>query len=206
MSVPAIRSVAINCTLRKSPASSSTDRLIDEVGAELAKHSVEVGETIRIVDFEVAAGVSADEGGGDQWPDVRSRILESEILIFGTPIWLGHPSSVAQQVLERLDAFLSETDEQGRLVTFGRVAIVAVVGNEDGAHNVVAQLAQGLVDVGFTIPASGSTYWVGEAMGSVDYRDLSDPPAGTAASTATAAVNAAHLAALLRQDPYRPVA
>jgi hypothetical protein len=49
---------------------------------------------------------------------------------------------------------------------------LAVVGNEDRAHHVAAELFQGLSDVGFTIPASGMTYWVGEAMHKTDYEDL----------------------------------
>ena len=71
-----------------------------------------------------------------------------------------------------MDAFLGETDDRGRMVSFDRVALVAVVGNEDGAHHVSAELYQALNDVGFTLPANAVTYWVGEAMGSTDYKDL----------------------------------
>ena len=92
--------------------------------------------------------------------------------MFGTPIWLGQPSSIAKRVTERMDAFLGETDDRGRMVSFDRVALVAVVGNEDGAHHVSAELYQALNDVGFTLPANAVTYWVGEAMGSTDYKDL----------------------------------
>ena len=37
-------------------------------------------------------------------------------------------------VLERMDAFLSESDEQGHITSYGKVAVAATVGNEDGAH------------------------------------------------------------------------
>jgi hypothetical protein len=107
-------------------------------------------------------------------------------------------------VLERLDAELSETDAEGRPTLFGKVAVVASVGNEDGAHEVAAQLFQALNDVGFTIPAQGVTYWNGEAMGSTDYRDLPSTPDATAGTTGTVASNAAHLARLLREN-YPPV-
>jgi hypothetical protein len=80
------------------------------------------------------------------------------------------------------------------------------VGNEDGAHNVGAQVFQGLSDVGFTVPAGGQAYWVGEAMGSVDYRDLDEVPEKVQATLATLAANAAHLAGLLAADPYPPAA
>lgn len=129
-------------------------------------------------------------------------VLAADIFVLGTPIWLGHPSSICQRVLERLDAFLGEEDELGRMVSYDRVACVAVVGNEDGAHHVFAELAQGLSDCGFTIPAAGSTYWVGEAMGSIDLKDLDSIPDATASSLSELAKNAAHLADLLRGDGY----
>jgi multimeric flavodoxin WrbA len=122
--------------------------------------------------------------------------------VIGTPISLGQASSVAKRLLERMDAFLGETDAQGRMVSYGRVAIVAVVGNEDGAHHVPAELYQALNDVGFTLAASAVTYWVGEAMQAVDYKDINPRPDKTASATSTAARNAAHLARLLNGAPY----
>src|SRR3546814_7716715 len=88
------------------------------------------------------------------------------MLVFGTPVWLGQPSSIAKRVLERMDAFLSETDDQGRMPSYSKVAVVAIVGNEDGAHAISAQLFQALNDVGWPISAVAACYWVGEAMGS----------------------------------------
>jgi hypothetical protein len=111
-------------------------------------------------------------------------------------------SSVAQRVLERLDGELSETDDSGRPLVSGKVAVTAVVGNEDGAHKITADLMQGLNDIGFTIPAQGGTYWNDEAMGSRDYKDLDETPEAVASTTATLAENAAHLARLLRAQPY----
>ena len=90
------------------------------------------------------------------------------------------------------------------MLTYGKVAAVGVVGNEDGAHHVTAELYQGLGDVGFTIPANAVTYWVGEAMQGVDYKDVDPPPEKTAATTKTLAANVAHLARLLRDSPYPP--
>jgi hypothetical protein len=97
---------------------------------------------------------------------------------------------------------LSETDVKGRPSMFDKVALVAVVGNEDGAHHVTAELYQGLGDVGFTLPAQGVTYWVGEAMQGTDFQDLPETPEATAGTTATAARNAAHLARALKSMPY----
>lgn len=83
----------------------------------------------------------------------------------------------------------------------GKVALAAVVGNEDGAHKIVADLFQALNDIGFSIAAQGCTYWNGEAMQGTDYTDLDDVPDAVASATANAARNAVHLATVLRQNP-----
>jgi len=196
-----LKALVLCCTLRPSPSPSSSEQLGREFLSELAGHDVE-GELVRVVDHPVRFGVSTDEGDGDAWPQIREKMLAADILVIATPIWLGQPSSVCKVVLERLDAELSETDDKGRMLTFGKVAAVAVVGNEDGAHHVTAECVQALTDTGFSIPANASTYWVGEAMQSTDYLDLDGPPEKTATTTRTAAANAAHLARLLRGSPY----
>ncbi len=196
-----LRAVALCCTLKPSPAPSSSELLGRQVLAGLAARGIE-GEMVRVVDHNVRFGVSIDEGDGDGWPGIREKLLSAHILVLATPIWMGQPSSVAKMVLERLDAELSETDDQGRLLTYGKVAVLAVVGNEDGAHHVTAEAFQALADVGFTIPAAGSTYWVGEAMGRLDYTDAGPKPDTTGRTTTTVAAHAAHLARLLTDHPY----
>jgi multimeric flavodoxin WrbA len=79
-------------------------------------------ELVRVADYDVRPGVSSDEGQGDQWPQLRAKVLEAEILVMASPTWLGQPSSVAKRVLERMDAMLSETDDQDRPVAYNRVA------------------------------------------------------------------------------------
>jgi multimeric flavodoxin WrbA len=196
-----LKATALVCTLEPSPQKSSSDLLAREVLDELKQHNVS-SELYRLVDYKIKFGVQTDMGDGDEWPTIRKAVVESDILLISTPIWMGQPSSVAKMALERLDAELSETDDQGRPLMYGKVAIVAVVGNEDGAHHVSAEIYQALCDVGFTIPAGGPTYWVGEAMGSVDYQDLKSKPEKTLETTKTNAANAAHLAKLLKEHNY----
>lgn len=193
----------INCSLKvDATAKSSTDAMIEVLGQAFAAHDVELAETIRIAAHNVLPGVSSDEGRGDAWPGIRTKILAADILIFGAPIWMGQPSSVAKRVLERMDAFLDETDDAGRMPSYGKVAVCAVVGNEDGAHNVCAQVFQALNDVGWTIPAIAGCYWVGEAMGDVDFKDLKAMPRAVSKTAKMVAANAAHLAGLLKASPY----
>jgi multimeric flavodoxin WrbA len=196
---------ALNCSLKSASESSSTDKLLDELLFALKEHDVSSTGTVRLADLNILPGVTSDEGSGDDWPKVRSQILDADIFVLGTPIWMGHPSSNAQRVLERLDAFLGEKDGRNQMVSVDRVALVAVVGNEDGAHHVAAELFQGLNDVGFTIPANGMTYWVGEAMHTTDYRDLPGGSEKTHSATKLAASQAAHLARVLAQSPYPKV-
>lgn len=198
-----VSAIAINCTLKRSGGEpSSTDKMIGLIADELRKHGVDVGETIRIADHDVKPGVSSDEGEGDAWPDIRRRILADDILIFGTPIWVGQPSSLAKRVIERMDAFFSETDDRGRMPTFGKIAVVGIVGNEDGAHHVTAELLQALNDTGWTIPAQAACYWVGEAMHKTDFKDLPKVPDNVQGLAGILAANAAHLANLLKHQAY----
>lgn len=196
-----MKAFALNCTLKPGPDPSSTDLLLDQIASELDGRGITL-DRLRIGDLRVSPGVTHDEGDGDQWPEVRRSIDEAELFVLATPIWMGHPSSHAQRVLERLDAYISETDDRGQMPTADKVAMVAVVGNEDGAHHVGAELFQGLNDVGFTLAAGAMTYWVGEAMGSIDYADLSETPEKTAQTTRTMVANAVHLAEALAARPY----
>ena len=155
----ALKAIGLNCSLKSSGTEpSSTDKMIGLIAAELGKKGVECTAALRVADFNIKPAVSSDEGEGDDWPEMRRRILEHDILIFGTPVWLGQMSSIAKRVLERMDAFLSETDEQGRMPSYSKVAVLAVVGNEDGAHGISAQAYQALNDTGWTIPAAAVSY------------------------------------------------
>jgi multimeric flavodoxin WrbA len=198
-----LKAIALNCTLKPDQSEpSSTDAMIAVLAKAFSKHDVTISETVRVAALDIKPGVTSDEGDGDEWPELREKILAHDILIFGGPIWMGQIGSVAKRVLERMDAFLSETDDQGRMPSWSKVAIAAIVGNEDGAHFSSAQLFQALNDVGYTIPAVAACYWVGEAMGSSDFKDLEKTPDKVTETAAMVAGNAAHLARLLKNTPY----
>lgn len=154
-----MRAVILNCTLKQTPEPSNTQLLADVVGEALQERGVEV-QSFRVVDHVVPPGVLTDIGDNtDHWPRLHEEVLKAEILVIATPTWLGHPSSVAQRVLERMDAMLSETDDEQRPVAYNRVAGVVVTGNEDGAHHVISEVAGALVDIGYTVPGQAWTYW-----------------------------------------------
>lgn len=198
-----LRVQPINCTLKSDASTeSSTDIMIGLLATAFEKCDVAVAETIRIAAHNVPPGVTSDEGEGDDWPTIRERILAADILLFGTPIWLGQASSIAKRVMERMDAFLDEIDEAGRMPSYSKVAVAAIVGNEDGAHATSAQIFQSLNDVGWTIPAVAACYWVGEAMHGTDFRDLKQTPKKVAKTAKMVAANATHLAGLLKTKPF----
>ena len=165
-----MRALIINCTLKPSPEPSNTEALARVVADALARESVTV-DWVRAVDHDIKPGVQSDMGPGDAWPTIREKILASEILIIATPTWVGKPSSVTQRVIERMDAMISETDDDGRPVAYNRVAGVVNTGNEDGAHHVITEIFGALTDIGFTVPGQAWTYWhLGPGAGP-DYLD-----------------------------------
>jgi multimeric flavodoxin WrbA len=153
-----VRATIINCTLKPSPESSNTEALASVVVDALTEQGVEA-ELIRALDYDLKPGVETDMGAGDDWPQIHEKLLASEILVIATPTWLGQPGSVSKRVLERMDAMLSETDDEDRPVAYNRVAGVVVTGNEDGAHHVISEVAGALIDIGYTIPGQAWTYW-----------------------------------------------
>ncbi|MDQ2675380.1 MAG: NAD(P)H-dependent oxidoreductase, partial [Actinomycetota bacterium] len=144
-----MRATILNCTLKPSPEESSTEALAGVVAEALGERGVE-SETIRVVDRDIRPGIETDMGGGDEWPLIHEKLVASEILIIATPTWLGQQSSVSKRVLERMDAMLTETDDEGRPIAYNRVAGVVVTGNEDGAHHVISEVSGALIDIGYT--------------------------------------------------------
>lgn len=196
-----LKAIALNCTLKAS-GESSTDAMIGVLKDAFDHAGVELTETVRVAALDIKPGVTSDEGDGDEWPALRTKILAHDILIFAGPIWMGQLGSIGKRVLERMDAFLSEADDQGRMPSYSKVAVAAIVGNEDGAHMSSSQIFQSLNDTGWTIPAVAACYWVGEAMGSVDFKDLKETPTKVLETAEMVANNAAHLARLLKSSPF----
>jgi multimeric flavodoxin WrbA len=195
-----MKAMIINCTLKRSPEPSNTEALAKVVAEELGRLGATVSWT-RAVDLAIPEGVKTSRGGADEWPAVHDRLLDSEILVIASPTWLGRPSSVAQRVLERMDAMLSETDAEGRPVAYGRVAGVVVTGNEDGAHHVISEISGALVDIGYTIPGQSWTYWhLGPGAGP-DYLDDQRGHEWSAKTAKAMAGNLFAAATALREHP-----
>jgi multimeric flavodoxin WrbA len=196
-----MKALIVNGTLKPSPEKSNTEALAEVVADALRGEGVEAA-SVRAVDHSILPGVESEMGEGDEWPGIRSQILDSEILILATPTWLGRPSSIAQRVLERMDAMLSETDEEERPVAYNHVAGVVVTGNEDGAHHVISEVSGALADIGFTIPGQAWTYW---NKGPGPGEDYSETEEGHEWSHSTGKAAAANLLAVARALEAKPI-
>jgi multimeric flavodoxin WrbA len=196
-----MRALALNCTLKRSPAESNTAALAEVVLDALAEHGVET-ELVRVVDHVVEPGVVSEAvSADDEWPMLHAKLLASNILIIATPTWLGQQSSVSKRVLERMDALLSETKDDGRPIAYDKVAGVVVTGNEDGAHHCIAEISGALIDIGYTMAGQGWTYWnKGPGPGEEEYLNSEDTEWSNKTGV-TAAENLLAVARALQANP-----
>ena len=169
--MPKLQALLVNCSLKPGAEKSSTQAMLDKVIEVLERRGVKC-KTVRAVDAGIVFGVETDMGKHDGWPAIHKQILDADILVIGTPIWLGQRGSVCQMVLERMDAMLSETNDAGQLPLYNKVAGVCVLGNEDGAQHVGASILYNLMQIGATIPPNAEAYWVGPAGGRDDFVDV----------------------------------
>jgi multimeric flavodoxin WrbA len=194
--------LGLNCTLKRSPQVSNTEALLSKVLA----HMRELGcttETIRVVDHDVMFGVSSDEGRGDEWPAILERVRAADILVMAMPIWFGVRSSVAQLVMERLDATYDDADPvTGQFPLYNKVGACVVTGNEDGAHDCCSNTLFNLTHLGCTVPPNADSYWVGEAGPGPSYLAAGgDRHLYTNRTARYLAANAVYMARLLKGHP-----
>jgi multimeric flavodoxin WrbA len=169
-----LRAMYINCTLKKSPEISNTAGLIEASADIMRKHGVDV-EVLRAIDHPIATGVYPDmrEHGWqeDAWPDIYPRVLASDILVIGGPIWLGDNSSITKQVIERLYALSGMLNDKGQYLFYGRVGGCIITGNEDGIKHCAQNVLYSLQHIGYTIPPNADAGWIGEAGTGPSYLD-----------------------------------
>ncbi len=196
-----MRALVLNATLKPSPQSSNTETLARVVADALTAEGVEVS-WVRLVDHRIDAGVVSEAvTPGDEWPAIHAQLLAADILVMATPTWVGQPSSLCQRAIERMDAMLSETDDQDRPVAYNKVAGIVVTGNEDGAHHVIANVGQCLNDVGYSQPGQNWTYWNKGPGPSEETYATSDEQEWSNTTGKACASNLLHLARALRAHP-----
>lgn len=205
-----LKALFINCTLKKSPALSHTQGLMSMSQNIMEANGVET-ETIRAVDHKIAFGVYPDmkEQGwdSDDWPFIQKKVMKANILVLGTPIWLGEKSSVASLVIERLYGSSSNLNERGQYAYYGKVGGCIVTGNEDGIKHCGMNILYSLQHLGYTIPPQADAGWIGEAGPGPSYLDKeSGGPDNefTNRNTTFMTWNLMHLAHLLQKSDGVP--
>lgn len=195
-----LKAIFLNTSLKSTKEPSNTESLMQEVQTIYKEIGVE-SEMIRLADYNIALGVEEDMGYGDEWPQIYTKVLEADILIIGTPIWLGEKSSLATQAIERLYGSSSKTNEKGQSVFYNKVGGVVVTGNEDGAKHASASILYSLSHMGFVIPPNVDTYWVGEAGPGESYMKAGKDNEFTKGHVRMLAYNTMHLASMLQNTP-----
>jgi multimeric flavodoxin WrbA len=204
-----LTAVFVNCTLTRSPGRSHTQLLMDRSMAIVAGTGAKV-TSVRAVDHDIAPGVQIDMtqhgAARDDWPAIQRQVLDADILVIGTPIWLGEKSSVATRVVERLYSYSGELNDAGQYAYYGRVGGVLVTGNEDGVKHCAMNLLYSLQHLGYAIPPQADAGWIGEVGPGASYGDPAadgGPPVGydndfTNRNTTFMTWNLLHLARLLK--------
>ncbi|MBD3630637.1 flavodoxin family protein [Cyclobacterium sp.] len=201
-----LKAIFLNCTLKKSPEISHTEGLIQMSQAIMEANGVTT-EIIRPVNHQIAFGVYPDmttKGWRkDDWPPIQQRIMDADILVLCTPIWLGEKSSVASMAIERLYGFSGEMNDKGQYAYYGKVGGCLVTGNEDGVKHCAMNVLYSLQHLGYSIPPQADAGWIGEAGPGPSYLDKdSGGPENefTNRNTTFMTWNLMHLALMLKKQ------
>lgn len=195
-----LKALILNTSLKGLEESSNTAALAGEVQKIFENENVD-SEILRLSDYNIAYGISPDTGKGDEWPQIYSKVKEADILIIGTPLWLGEKSSIATLAIERLYGSSGETNAKGQAIYYNKVGGVIVTGNEDGAKHAASSILYGLSHIGFVIPPNVDAYWVGEAGPGPSYIEAGQGNDFTKKHVEMLAYNTIHLATMLKNNP-----
>ncbi|WP_082235141.1 flavodoxin family protein [Halobacillus massiliensis] len=165
-----IKALFLNGSLKSSESTSNTEGLAQEVIDIYSKEGVE-SEIVRLADYHIPYGIDKDMGEGDEWPLLLEKVVDADIVILCSPVWLGEKSSQITVAIERLYGSSSETNDKDQSIFYNKVGGAVVTGNEDGAKNAASSMLYALSHIGFVIPPNVDTYWVGEAGPGPSYMD-----------------------------------
>jgi multimeric flavodoxin WrbA len=209
-----LKALFINCSIKKDKTRSHTQRLMNRAAGIMREEGVKV-EEVYMLDHNIAFGMVKDgkENGfaKDDWPTIQRMIMDADILVIGTPIWLGVKSSVATLVVERMYAHSGDRNSKGQYLYYGRTAGCVITGNEDGIKHCAMDILYAMQHIGYTIPPQADCGWIGEAGPGPSYGDTEydghkiDPPLGydndfTNRNTTFMAWNLMHMARLLKDN------
>ncbi|MDA8596910.1 flavodoxin family protein [Candidatus Pacebacteria bacterium] len=208
-----LKAVFINCSIKYDKNGSHTQHLINRAAQVMEKEGVSV-KHIYALDHEIPFGMvedASDDNRQDDWPQIQAEIMAADILVIGSPIWLGVKSSVATLVIERLYAYSGQQNDKGQYLYYGKAGGCLITGNEDGVKHCAMDILYALQHIGYTIPPQADAGWIGEVGPGPSYGDTEyngkklDSPAGydsefTNRNTTFMAWNLMHTAKLLKDN------
>jgi multimeric flavodoxin WrbA len=169
-----LRALFFNTSLKKAPSESHTKLLLNVSAEMMEKNGVAV-EHVHMLSHQVPPGVYPDmtEHGWerDDWPALWEKVMAANILVVGTPLWLGEESSICRVLIERLYGMSGMLNDRGQSVFYGKVGGCVVTGNEDGIKHAAMTLGFALNHLGYTIPPQADCGWIGEAGPGPSYGD-----------------------------------
>lgn len=214
-----LKALFLNCSIKKDKTKSHTQRLINRVAGVMSHEGVKV-EKLYVLDYDVAFGIEKDltEHGWkkDDWPTIQKKIMDADILVIGSPIWLGQKSSVATLVIERMYAYSGDRNAKGQWLYYGKTGGCIITGNEDGIKHCSMDILYALQHIGYMVPPQADCGWIGEAGPGASYGDtewngkpISDGPMGynndfTNRNATFQAWNLMHTARLLKNNDGLP--
>ena len=200
-----LKAVYINCTLKDSSQKSHTEGLMKVSIKILEAEKVRV-DYMRLSDMTIPVGLLPDmtEAGAlkDDWPEIFEKIMDADILVIGTPIWLGEKSSIATKLIERLYGMSGRTNDKGQYIYYGKVGGCVITGNEDGIKHCAMGILYALQHLGFSIPPQADCGWIGEAGPGPSYLDEESGGKNnefTNRNTTFMTYNLLHLASFLKE-------
>jgi multimeric flavodoxin WrbA len=168
-----LKALFINCSIKHDKAQSHTQLLLDKAAAVMTAEGVEVGQ-IYALEHTIAFGMikdGADEGLPDDWPTIQAKIMAADILVLGTPIWLGAVSSVCSLVIERMYAYSGDRNEKNQYLYYGKTGGCVITGNEDGIKHCARDILYAMQHIGYMVPPQADCGWIGEAGPGPSYGD-----------------------------------
>lgn len=168
-----LKALFINCSIKKDKTKSHTQTLINKAVTIMEAEGVDV-QQIYALDHVIAFGMIKDgteEGQKDEWPMIQKMIMEADILVIGSPIWLGVKSSVATLVIERMYAYSGDRNEKDQYLYYGKTAGCVITGNEDGIKHCAMDILYAMQHIGYMIPPQADCGWIGEAGPGPSYGD-----------------------------------
>jgi multimeric flavodoxin WrbA len=172
-----LKALFVNTSLKTKPDDSHTRLLMGVSGEIMARNGVSV-EHVHLISHAVPPGVYPDmtEHGHerDDWPAIWERVKVANILVIGTPLWLGEESSVCRVLIERLYGMSGMLNDKGQSIYYGKVGGSVITGNEDGIKHAAMTIGYALQHLGYSIPPQSDCGWIGEAGPGPSYGDEVD--------------------------------